>query len=86
MRLIHTYPAYQLLGGVEVSYSRKMQLLEAFKLAVRPLAKMMGNKVSGELMNASILHSDRALGLNCSVVAFQKIGEDQRPWNWFEPF
>lgn len=86
MRMIHTYPCYQVLGGVEVSYLKKVRVLEALKSAVRPAAKLMGKKISGEFMDASVLQSDRSLGLDCSVVAFQKIADDERPWNWFEPF
>lgn len=86
MRMIHTYPSYRYIGGVKVEYSSKTKVLETTKDVLRPLIKLFGNSLSQEFVNASLLKSDRFLGLNASVVAFQKVAEDRRQWNWFQNF
>jgi predicted O-methyltransferase YrrM len=85
-RMIHNYPCYRFLSSVVVPYSTKGKAVEALKILLHPLSKLLGKRISSELMDASVLNTDRSLGLNASVIAFQKIGEDNRPWNWFENF
>lgn len=86
MRMIHGYPCYRYLDGVRVAYTPKGKTVEALKTCLRPLAKLLGKRLSTELVDDSVRRSDKSLGLNASVVAFQKIAEDNRPWNWYENF
>jgi predicted O-methyltransferase YrrM len=86
MRMIHTYPAYQYLGSVVTNASGRTKVREAVKYILRPIIKLLGKRLSAEIFDASVVRSDRSLNLNTSVIAFQKIGEDNRPWNWFESF
>jgi hypothetical protein len=44
------------------------------------------NKWRYELLDDSVLRSDNRLGLRSSMVAFQKVAEDTREWNWWAPF
>lgn len=86
MRMVHTYPCYKYLGSVTGSSTSKGKLLDGLKAVLRPLSKVMGKRLSAEVWSASVINPDRFMGLNASVIAFQKISEDRRPWNWFEPF
>ncbi|RYG40441.1 MAG: class I SAM-dependent methyltransferase [Chitinophagaceae bacterium] len=86
MRMIHTYPCYRMVGHVPVKYSTKGKAVEIVKTAFRPLSKLFGKRIAVEMIDASVVNSDTSLGLNSSVIAFQKVGEDSRPWNWYENF
>ena len=86
MRMIHTYPAYQVIGSVKTNFSRKPRMIEAMKTMIRPVSKIIGARLSGEIFNASVLQSDKSLQLNASVIAFQKLAEDDRTWNWYKNF
>jgi len=86
VRLIHKYPSYKFIDSVKVQRSSSRNILELVKSIIRPVAKLFGKKVSNHLFSSSLLISDTSLGLNSSMVAFQKIAEDNRPWNWHEEF
>ncbi|RZK76756.1 MAG: hypothetical protein EOO92_14115 [Pedobacter sp.] len=84
--MIQTYPCYRYLDSVPVPYSKKGVAVEALKSCLRPVAKLLGRRLAAELVDASVVRSDRSLGLDASVIAFQKMTEDIRPWNWYENF
>jgi hypothetical protein len=69
-----------------VGYSKKGKVVEALKTCLRPETQLLGKRFSAELADASVRQSDKSLGLNVSVVAFQKVAEDNRPRNWYENF
>ncbi|NTS43789.1 class I SAM-dependent methyltransferase [Flavisolibacter sp. BT320] len=86
MRMIHTYPCYRMVGHVLAHYSTKGKAVELLKNVLRPFSKLVGSRLAAEMIDASVVRSDRSLGLNSSVIAFEKIEEDRRPWNWYENF
>jgi predicted O-methyltransferase YrrM len=86
MRMIHTYPAYQFIGNVPERMSGRGRAVEHFKSFLRPIAKTLGRQISGQIFDSSVVLSNERLGLISSVAAFQKISDDNRPWNWYENF
>jgi predicted O-methyltransferase YrrM len=86
MRMISTYPSFRMLGRVKINLSGRAKVLQRIKTCMKPVLKLVGRRIAGELFEASVIRSDKELWLDSSVVAFQKIGEDNRPWNWFERF
>lgn len=86
MRMVHTYPCYRFIDSVKVRRSGKAKALETAKACLGPISKLIGKRLAGEFVNAGVVYSDKSLGLDSSVVAFQKIEEDKRTWNWFERF
>jgi predicted O-methyltransferase YrrM len=86
MRMIHTYPCYRFVDRLPVPFSRRTKAVEAIKICMQPVNRLFGKRLSAELFDASVRRSDKSLGLNSSIVAFQKFAEDNRPWNWYENF
>jgi predicted O-methyltransferase YrrM len=87
VRYIYNYPAYEYAGKVlnrELTSKRKLYE-KAVQFFTFP-RHMMGDKISKEIFNSRVLRSDRKLNLDCTMIAFRKIAEDQRPWNWYANF
>lgn len=86
VRFIHTYPAYEYEDAVYASLSTSRKIFEGFRSAIRPISRLFGKKIAPEIFSANLLTSDAFLGLNSSMIAFRKIAEDDRPWNWHKSF
>lgn len=87
MRYILEYPAYQIIGSVEVNVSKKRA---AFDFLVKSpftlLSKFFPTRIKHEIFDNKVIKSDKKMNLNSSMIALKKISEDNRPWNWFENF
>jgi predicted O-methyltransferase YrrM len=87
VRYLHNYPAYRYLGKVKnEALTAQRKVFETAAGLFSKVKYLVGAKVSNELFNSKLLKSDRHLNLDCSMVAFQKVSDDQRPWNWYENF
>jgi predicted O-methyltransferase YrrM len=87
LRYIYNYPCYSLLGGVPLVKTHARSVFE--HTVVSPLhflSKILPAKIRHEIFSDAIVSPDRNLGISCSMVAFKKISDDQRPWNWYVPF
>lgn len=82
VRFIHNCPAYEYIGAVRLQKSKSRKIIEFIKSLIRPFALAFGKKIAFEIFSANLLISDTSLGLDSSMVAFRKIAEDDRPWNW----
>lgn len=85
-RFIHTYPNYKYAGSVTFDLSKSRNVIESLKSVIKPFAKIFGEKISYEFFSSRLLKIDKDLGLNASMIAFEKIAEDERPWNWHKNF
>jgi hypothetical protein len=47
---------------------------------------LLGKNNAAVILDDSVLRSNRSLGLNASMMAFQKVGEDSRRWDWYSKF
>lgn len=87
LRYVLNYPAYQYVGNVEVSYGAKRELFNSIlKKPLSGVASLFPKKMRNEMFSASIISSDKKLHLNTSMIALQKVKEDDRPWYWYEDF
>lgn len=84
MRYFANYPAYKFIGKAEMQHSFKRKLyytvmeLLALCTYIIPFRK--------QIFNPALLQSDRKVNLDASMIAFQKVAEDNRTWNWYEEF
>jgi len=86
LRHISTYPCYQHIASTPLAPTRTRQVLEASKAPLRAVGKHLPLRLSTELLDASVLQSDVQRGIRGGCVAFRKVAEDQRSWDWYEPF
>lgn len=86
VRYIHNYPCYQYEGSVTNISSKSRRMFETGKSFIKPISKLFGQRLSREFFSPQFLESDKSLGLDASMIAFKKISEDTRPWNWYENF
>jgi predicted O-methyltransferase YrrM len=84
VRYINNYPCYELIGNVPIEYAPKRSVLMQTKRVVGKLAGLL--PYNYHFFDQSILKDDYALDLNCSMVAFKKIKEDDRNWDWYMHF
>ena len=87
VRYIYNYPSYRFLGKVvnnEITSGRK--LFDNAAKVFAGLKYVTGPRIAAELYSPKLLKSDKALSLNSSMVALQKISADERDWNWYANF
>lgn len=87
LRYLHNYPCLQFKAssaGTAITRSRK--LFDSIKGGMQLISGIMPQKWRSELLDDSVLRSDRKLGLRSSMVAFKKTAEDTREWNWWKSF
>lgn len=86
-RYIYNYPAYQYAGKVQYKETTsKRKTFETIGRLFSGIQYLVGSKISKELLNSKLLKSDKHLNLDCSMIAFKKVAEDKREWNWYENF
>lgn len=87
LRYVLNYPAYQYVGHVEVNHSGSRKLFEAgVKRPLNIVAGLFPKKIRYEMFAASVNKTDQQLHLNTSMMALQKVKEDDREWFWYEDF
>jgi predicted O-methyltransferase YrrM len=86
LRHISTYPCYEAVAATSLPPTRTRQVLEATKAPLRAVVKRVPARVLGELLDASVMQSDVQRGIRGGCVAFRKVAEDRRAWDWYEPF
>jgi predicted O-methyltransferase YrrM len=87
VRYISNYPAYQYIGKVKnQELTSKRIFFEKAGGLFSNLKYLVGKKISNELFSAKLLKSDKKLNLDCTMIAFKKVAEDAREWNWYESF
>jgi len=87
MRYLYNYPCLIFAGcsvGAVVTANRK--IFDRFKSFIGLFSRTIPYKWRNELFDGSVLASDKKLGLRSSMVAFQKVEEDNRAWNWWASF
>jgi len=87
VRYVLNYPAYELVGSVNLALSAKKKIYNHFILPPFKLAsKILPSKIKNDIFNNSFLHSDKSLGIESSMVALRKVKDDKREWHWYQPF
>jgi hypothetical protein len=90
VKYIATFPCYTLAGSVNQRGWRR-HLLNAGKLAIstilRPLTAAVGSALSSEFLEGSLIRRGSILAFDYStMVAFQKVSEDERDATWYAYF
>jgi len=90
VKYISTFPCYRLVGSVSGRGWRR-RLLNAGKRMIAalllPVTAVVGKALSSEFLDGSLIRSQSIRALDYStMVAFQKISEDQRDTTWYEYF
>ena len=87
IRYLYNYPCLRYVAsskpGARTS-SRKV--VDTFKKSVGLVSGLMPSRLRSEVFDGSVLKSDPQLGLTSSMIAFEKVHEDEREWNWWKPF
>jgi predicted O-methyltransferase YrrM len=87
IRYISNYPAYEYVAKVKNDeLTTKRKLFASGTKVLSGLKYLTGDKISKELLSPKLLKSDHELNLDCTMIAFRKIAEDKREWNWYESF
>ncbi|MFC4873596.1 class I SAM-dependent methyltransferase [Negadavirga shengliensis] len=87
MRHFMTYPNLRLIDRVRVNTSLKAKFRDGFiNGAIGSLKYFIPKKYHWRVFSFKLLFPDKAIGLDSSMVFFEKTDEDRRPWNWFEHF
>ena len=87
IRYILNYPAYQQIGNVKYKLSVKKEIFNW--VVKRPLglfSTLLTNKLKYQVFSSSVITSDKKLNLNTSMIALQKVKNDERNWHWFKEF
>jgi hypothetical protein len=72
---------------VPVTHTGSRKTFEAVvKKPMNILAGLLPKKLRYEIFSASINKTDQQLHLNTSMMALQKVKEDEREWFWYENF
>jgi len=87
IRYISNYPCYRVIDLVKVSnYTISRKTLNLFKAGLGFSLSMLPKKIMHEIFDDSVMRIDKKLMLNSSMVAIEKISNDERPWYWYKHF
>jgi predicted O-methyltransferase YrrM len=87
VRYILNYSEFKQIGRIKTEKTTQRKLLDnVIKLPFRLLSKMLPAKMKYELFSGSVMRTDKALNLDSSIIALQKIKEDDRTWDWYKEF
>jgi len=87
VRYIANYPAYRVAGQVNRDQlGWKWRALRRFRCLVAYMAKPLGDRISNEVFDQRVLVSDRRMGIDATMVALEKVSEDERGYNWYHSF
>lgn len=90
VKYISTFPCYRLVGAVNQRGWRRRVLNAGKRLVATllgPVIAIVGKPLSSEFLDGSLIRSESIRALDYStMVAFQKICEDQRDSIWYEYF
>ena len=87
VRFLANYPCYEVIDRVKEKETTATRIFQALLSPVGIIAKLiLPKKVQEPIFNPAFLWSDKSRGLDGSMIAFKKISEDARPWNWHESF
>lgn len=87
IRYLNNYPCLKLVGASDNKYATTARkVFDAVKATVKAFSNIFPDRWRNELFDGSVLISDNKLKLRSSMVAFQKIAEDDREWNWWKSF
>jgi predicted O-methyltransferase YrrM len=90
VKYISTFPCYRLVGAINQRGWRR-RLLNTGKLSIStllsPVTAVLGGALSSEFLDGSLIrrHSIRALDY-ATMLAFQKLSDDDRDSTWYEYF
>ena len=89
MRYILNYPAYELIGTVNNDAKKNIKrylyenIIPGF---FRYISKIFPPKMRFKLFAGNVLEPHKNKILNASMIAFRKVEEDKRRWDWFVNF
>ena len=88
VRYVTNYPNYVFIGNIGRNITIKRKIFNIVKTPLTLISKAIPEhkNLKHEIFSHTIIDSDRKLKLQSSMIAFKKIAEDKRAWDWYEPF
>lgn len=90
LRYISQYPNYEIIGSVpycnSIPGSLRHRLSDKFHDILSNLIKPIPERITRPIFADSLIRRDKSLGLKVSMIALQKVTEDNRNLFWFVPF
>lgn len=87
VQFINNLPNFKFIGGINpLKISLKKEILEKGKSVMNFVTRPLGQRIQKEFLNFNVYDRPASKRLNFSMIAFKKMGEDQRPWNWHRDF
>lgn len=80
IRYISLYPHWQIVACAgKPFWPRSRFVLNYIRRSVSPFLKFVPRRIAIEILSDTVLRPDEHLGLNSSMIALRKIGNDERP-------
>ena len=88
MRYLINYPNYKVIGNVPIECHRGMMghIYDGIIASFRPLSKLFPIKMRYRIFSDNVIRPDKTIGLDTSMIAFQKNAPDTRHWDWYVDF
>lgn len=86
VRYILNYPNYKLAATTENARPHTSFKRRVIDTIVASLASVLPQSYKNDVFTPQWRQSDYSAGVNCTMVALQKVGPDNRKWNWYERF
>lgn len=84
VRNMLNYPCYEHIGKADFKVTRKAKLWMVAQRLMQVASRIVPRRHL--FFNGCVLKPDQQIGVDSSMVAMRKIANDDRPWNWYEPF
>lgn len=87
VRFIAKFPCYEVSGRVKLEETFLRKFFAKILMPMRFFARtLLPKKVATAIFAADFLVPDQLRNLDGAMIAFKKIKDDERPWNWHEHF
>lgn len=86
IRYVLNYPNYRIAGVANPSTNPGSLRRKVVDASMRSIGRVLPANYNREVFADSWLRSDLKLGIVCTMIALQKTGPDERPWDWYQPF
>jgi predicted O-methyltransferase YrrM len=86
IRYISHYRSYEIIGSLRFGRTLRERIGDRLFAGLSNLIRHMPERQVRRIFNDSLVRPDSSLGLNTSMIALRKIAEDERNWDWYEPF
>ena len=86
LRYVLNFPCIEIHSGLSIKFSNKRKLLNRIKNIVNFIMLVFPAAVREQILDDSVIRSDKSFKLESSMIALKKVSEDKRDWNWYQHF